>query len=354
METPPRDEHTLTERRTTRSALAEIPVRLDMLSVNENGRFTTPTHSDGEMNGTHIPGRWHMNVSINVPSSLVSPSPSPDEQVIQQRGRRRMPVTWSPDVDAHKQNGPTAPNRTPVKGSPAKSSIVLRSTPRKRLLLSDPKELFGTPEKIRKMSPNSKKVSSDKYPPNCTGTIDMALQALSPEQLIGVMKNIIDSHPELEEEVWEKLPSPDMRPFEERLSDLKKNIFKSLPSSRLTSKTDSPAYSRAATHLSAFKKCVFDQSRQLVSSQNWNCVMEYVLMAWMYVRLTPLWDNPPHNTTRRQCFRHLAAQCMTALKKGTWTEKQCEVLEDKLGGMVPDCEDVQMCLKYVIALKKKL
>lgn len=34
---------------------------------------------------------------------MMTPSPSPDELVIQQRGRRKIPVTFSPDIDAIKQ-----------------------------------------------------------------------------------------------------------------------------------------------------------------------------------------------------------------------------------------------------------
>jgi hypothetical protein len=94
-------------------------------------------------------GLW--NVSLNLPSSYVSPSPSPDEMVIQQRGRRHVPATWSPDIEQNKQNRVSTRDRTPVKASPLKSTIVLRSTPRKRLLLNDPKELFPTPEKCRKV-----------------------------------------------------------------------------------------------------------------------------------------------------------------------------------------------------------
>lgn len=79
----------------------------------------------------------------------MSPSPSPDELVIQQRGRRKLPVTFSPDIDQNKrQMAQTHRDRTPVKNSPGKSQIVLRSTPRKRLLLlTDPKELCSSPEK---------------------------------------------------------------------------------------------------------------------------------------------------------------------------------------------------------------
>jgi len=61
------------------------------------------------------------------------------------------------------------------------------------------------------------------------------------------------NHPELEQEVRESLPAPDLRPIEEQLSTLKKNIFKCLPTSRLTSKFDSPAFNRASTHVNVFK-----------------------------------------------------------------------------------------------------
>lgn len=45
-----------------------------------------------------------MNTTMsNLPTSMMTPSPSPDELIIQQRGRRKIPVTFSPDIDAIKQ-----------------------------------------------------------------------------------------------------------------------------------------------------------------------------------------------------------------------------------------------------------
>ncbi|KAL1449148.1 hypothetical protein WDU94_000373 [Cyamophila willieti] len=35
-------------------------------------------------------------------SSYITPSPSPDELVIQQRGRKSLPLVWSPDIDKNK------------------------------------------------------------------------------------------------------------------------------------------------------------------------------------------------------------------------------------------------------------
>ncbi|KAL6963439.1 hypothetical protein U1Q18_043257, partial [Sarracenia purpurea var. burkii] len=49
------------------------------------------------------------------------------------------------------------------------------------------------------------------------------------------------------------IPEPDLRPLEQHLTFLKKNITKALPISRLSSKTDAIAYHRAASHLLAFK-----------------------------------------------------------------------------------------------------
>lgn len=128
------------------------------------------------------------------------------------------------------------------------------------------------------MSPNSKKCRTEKPSSHSSNPLQAALKGLSQDQLIDIIQQLVDKHPGFGEvsvfvavissyscnsistivtlfwqEIKESLPAPDIRPLEERLSYLKKNIFKSLPNSRLTSKTDSPAYSRAATHVLAFK-----------------------------------------------------------------------------------------------------
>ncbi|XP_063238271.1 uncharacterized protein LOC134539864 isoform X2 [Bacillus rossius redtenbacheri] len=333
-------------RRATRSALAEIPARLGSLSVRDNGA-DSPVIAATVTSQTS--GLW--NLSVNVPSAYLSPSPSPDELVIQQRGRRRAPVTWSPDTDDRKEE---RGSRTPVKASPSKSTIVLRSTPRKRLLMNEPRELFSssTPEKSRKLSPNTKRSRVDR-PAVHAGPLQAALKGLSHQQLVDLVLLVADHHPSLEQELRESLPTPDLRPLEDRLNELKKNIFKSLPSNRLVSKSDSPAYNRAATHVLSFKKCLMEQGRQLAESQHWESLMDWVLLAWTYVRGTPVWDSQPHNNARRQCFKFLAAQGMQALKRGAWTPDQLDALEDKLSRCSIDSEDMDSCLKQLTVIRKK-
>lgn len=92
------------------------------------------------------------------------------------------------------------------------------------------------------------------------------LKGLSQAQLINVIQELVNNEPNIETKIRANLPMPDIKPMEEQLIQLKKNIFKSLPTSRLVKNTDAVAYSRAATHLAAFKKAIVDQSRQLNES----------------------------------------------------------------------------------------
>ena len=286
-------------------------------------------------------------------------------------GRKRLPVTWSPDIDLKRSTFQstvrTPPKNTPGRNSPPKLGVTLRSTPRKRLLLGDVERIPLTPEKIDfsdistpqkfkintpiKGTPPIKRARLDKtFDGEYTGPLDSALKGLSPTQLIHMIKRITNKHPEVEKEIRQDMPMPDLTPLEEKLSYLKSNIFKSLPTSRLTSKTDSPAYSRVSTHLAAFKKCLIDQGKVLVESQHWESVLKYVFLAWSYVKATPVWDNQPHNAHRKQCFKALNNFCLTALKKGGFDKDFIIDVEDKLQSMEADSEEILSCVKYVQGL----
>jgi len=336
METPPFNQEPT--RMMTRSVLAEIPTRLGRLSMTDpnNGLGRTDHHVN------------IMNTTIsNLPTSMMTPSPSPDELIIQQRGRRKIPVTFSPDIDTIKQNNQETPTKSGSNFN--KSSIVLRSTPRKRLLLNDPLEL-SSPDKYKLGSSNYKKLRTDvpvELPEdNC---ILSAMKALSSDQLIGIIGQIVIDHPDIEKEIRSNFPVADLKPIEERIYYLRRNIYKALPSNRLISKTDPTSYNRVSTHVLAFKKCVVDHGRRLVESNQWPVVMDYVFMAWKHVRNTPIWDNPAHNAARRQCFKSLSGQCMTALKhlKNTMDQQKCDSYKNQLKLLVDDSEDMEWCLQFL-------
>merc|ERR1719192_817887 len=203
---------------------------------------------------------------------------SPDEAVIQARGRRSIPLTYSPDI-----------NHTPLRQQMQRAKLAalsqtgnnsrlllpgsregVRTSPRKRLTLNDtpppssiPSPNIGhlfhpSPEKAAgKTSPLTKKLKLD---PTASGTSpEVAMKGLNQVQLTSLLSSLLDRHPELREEVRQLMPNPDLTPLEERLNYLKRNIYKALPSTRLESKTDSMAFNRVSTHLATFKRSVVEQ-----------------------------------------------------------------------------------------------
>lgn len=254
--------------------------------------------------------------------------------------------------------------------------MTLRSSPRKRLHLDgvasssvmlSPQSMGQSP--TRKMrtpqgtqTPTSSTSSS--YTPqmkrlrftespiaqqNQTTPLTKILKGLSQSQLINVIQELVNNEPDIELKVRHNLPMPDIRPMEEQLIQLKKNIFKSLPTSRLVKNTDSVGHSRAATHLTTFKKTVVDQSNQLNESENWDALIDYCLMAWPIVRATPIWDNKTHNSVRRSCFKILSWHCLCALKTAgnALGEQRLKELFNQMASMNTDCDDIAACKPHL-------
>ncbi|XP_043283966.1 uncharacterized protein [Venturia canescens] len=307
-------------RRSVRQALAVIP---DMMttSVSPGTPLAMEVSAmDNVMNSRYSMESW-------------SPAPSPDELVIQKRGRRRRTIVWSPDADAKRDSlfSLSSRDRTPVK-SPSKSTIVLRSTPRKRLMLggdnSDPH--LTTPEKKTKSHEAQKYVES-----NCngykqfTGPLVNGLRGLSQEQLIKVIMDLISMQEDgalgkddkLRDVVLKRMPIADIQPLRERLSALRQNVYASLVSSDI----DESSYSRAYIHLDAFEKAVIEQGNKLIESQHWTAAMQYVFAAWSITKDLPEWDNQGRDNTTKKCFRELAKFCKEALQNGNFITSTLDV-----------------------------
>jgi len=295
---------------------------------------------------------------------------SPDEAAIQARGRRSIPLTYSPDI-----------NHTPLRQQMQRAKLAalsqgngrlllpcgregIRTSPRKRLTLNDtpppsaslPSPSLGqlfqpSPKELGKISPLTKKLKLD---PSVTGNSpEIAMKGLNQQQLTDLLSSLLCRHPELREEVGQLIPAPDLEPLEERLNYLKRNIYKTLPSTRLESKTDSLAFNRVSTHLATFKKCVLEQLKPLLEAEQWAAVVDYSVLAWGYVKATPVWENPSHNNTRKSCFRSLAAASMTALRRANFSPEQLPSIKTKLAKLQADSEEIVVCLKYIEDMAKK-
>ena len=280
---------------------------------------------------------------------------SPDELAIQARGRRQVPLTFSPDINSPlRQQMQRAKLAAMSQNSGSRLLLPLshtRTSPRKRLTLSDTppsssciNQVFTpSPDKL-KISPLNKKVKIDPLLQHTNP--ETAVKGLSHSQITSLLSNILKNHPELVDEVHDMLPAPDLAPLEEKLNYLKKNIYKALPNTRLESKTDSMAYNRVSIHLTTFKKAVMDNVKNLVEGQQWLSVIDYTVMAWAYVQATPVWENPSHNNIRKTCFKSLASTCLTALKKGNFTKEQNQEIKKKISKLREGSDEINICIKH--------
>ncbi|OAD60572.1 hypothetical protein WN48_05089 [Eufriesea mexicana] len=231
-----------TRRRFSRQALAVIPVNN---SASPGEAISTEVNAmDNFLNSRHGSDSW-------------SPAPSPDELVIQKRGRRRSTIVWSPDVDTCKRNSLfslSSKDRTPVK-SPSKSSMVLRSTPRKRLSLGDNNELqFTTPEKKKKLQSSLDSNHSQRY---FSGNLLNGLRGLSHGQLVHMIMDLVSmqedgllrENEKIRNVLLRKMPMADIQPLIDTLNNLKQNILASIVSSNMDDLSDSHIH----IHLDAFQ-----------------------------------------------------------------------------------------------------
>ncbi|XP_033325405.2 uncharacterized protein LOC117219939 isoform X1 [Megalopta genalis] len=330
-----------TRRRSSRQALAVIPVNN---SVSPGETVSTEVNAmDNFLNSRHGSDSW-------------SPAPSPDELVIQKRGRRRKTIVWSPDLDTCKRNSLfnlSSRDRTPVKSPTKGTSMVLRSTPRKRLVLGNPNELeFTTPEKKKKSQLLS---ATNNSQTQFAGNLASGLRGLSRDQLVSMIMDVVVAQDEsglpegekLHNILLKKMPVADVQPLIDTLNNLKQNIHLSLVSSKFEDSSNNYMH----IHLDVFQKAIIDQGKRLVESQHWTSVIQYVHAAWNVTKQISKCENQNVCDLTHKCFKYLTHFYHQALKRGNFAETALDMFTDRLDAMVADCEDIKSCLQLISEAK---
>lgn len=258
-----------------------------------------------------------------IPDSFLTPSP--EEQIIRQRSR----------LFNRTQSTPSLKKEDERQATPAKENS-LSSLSRKRLLLSPEASPVKTPGKRARLLRKGSEVP-----------LSQELGGYSQKQLVGVIDRLVAMHPHLEDEVRLRLPSPDIKPLEDNLSFLRKNIFRAFPTTRWSSSRDVHCYKRVKVHLLTFKKACLEQGKALLSAGCWEAVIRYTAMAWRYTGRLPDWDDPSHNTHKQQCYSVLAGQCMAALKKGGFEKEQLLQYKKKLEAACSLNAELRPCVAYI-------
>ncbi|CRL06831.1 CLUMA_CG019534, isoform A [Clunio marinus] len=369
--------------------LSDIPFILEQLNImdshNNNSNDGVIANDSFEDEEEEYDGRNSLRRSVDeralVPrissleNSLVghihNSIPSLDEMVIRQRGRKKQPakISWSPVK---------SPFKTPTKKSsslhmsllspsPAKNlfnnstSMTLRSSPRKRIFVDAPSKpttqnpttstpTMTPPKRFKFFNDNTTNRANDNVP------IRTLLKGLDQDQLINIICDISSQNSAVEESVRKNLPLPDIRSYEEKICELRKSITRSSPRSRLLSKTDGAAFSRASPHLIAFKKAIYNHCKILNDSQHYEALIDYILMVWPYVRALPLWDDVSHNILRKDCFKVLTLNARSAIRNGGMklSLEKVKSFRCKLSSMAADHPDILKCHDALVSLGRKL
>ncbi|XP_028655743.1 uncharacterized protein LOC114650347 isoform X1 [Erpetoichthys calabaricus] len=125
------------------------------------------------------------------------------------------------------------------------------------------------------------------------------------------------------------IPLSYLKIIEEEMHFKKMNVYRSIPYSRLNSNRDAYCYRKACPHLLAFKKTCLKAGNLLIRSQQWEAVLDYVLIAWRYTSELPQWDTRSHNQYKEQCFRALAFHCIKALQECSIDLERCVQLQTR-------------------------
>lgn len=83
----------------------------------------------------------------------------------------------------------------------------------------------------------------------------------------------------------------------------------------------------------------------LLDSHHFDAVIDYVLMAWNYVRGLPVWDEPSHNQVKKDCFKVLSLHARAAVRTGGMSlgSERVTHFRNKLKSMSSDYEEISKC-----------
>ncbi|KAH0553851.1 uncharacterized protein LOC123263462 [Cotesia glomerata] len=318
-------------RSSLRQALAVIP---DMTSLSVSLGSPPVASPNNNLNTDRSP--WH---SASIATS------SPDELVIQKRGRRSKTIIWSPEADSKRNSllSYSAREHTPEKNSDSQSQSPIMM--REHLSIKKRLDLSGEFNESHLTTPDKKyKLMNGDCQFNGNNLLN-GLRGLSNEQLVKMIMNLVtmqeegtlSSDTKLRDVILNIIPAADVSPLQERLGVLRQNIFSSLISA------GDSAYIRAYVHLDAFQKTLMEQGMKLLQSQHWISLMHYVFIAWAITKDLPEWNNG--DNTSQKCFSSLANFCKQALLNGNFDRSVLETFSKKIQSSIHDHEDMKICLQ---------
>jgi len=197
------------------------------------------------------------------------------------------------------------------------------------------------------LAPKSKRFKNLELGDNIDGvTTDMCpltlAKGLSKPQLLDLLSKL-SLDPEVKHNMSQLLPKPNIEDLMTELAYFHHNIFKAMPFTRMSDRSDSLSYNRVSIHLQEFKKKLVLDVNMLSEAGQWESLVEYMIQAWDFVYHTPNWENIIHNHDRISCFKHLAGAIVRAVNEHKYVINMDKklILISKMADLT--VREVQLC-----------
>ncbi|XP_022658313.1 uncharacterized protein LOC111265278 [Varroa jacobsoni] len=264
---------------------------------------------------------------------------SPDEEVIRLRGRRSFEPHSPINIARY-----SSQNISPMKKVKSPAKVLQFRSPRKRLQMDLVDGVGGTP---RGPSSPAKRFRVSLHGLDERASDPVAqLHSLNKGQLRGLLQRAL-SEEAVRAQLAPHMPAPDLTRMEAKLQQRLRAVQVAQGGAgRHHSQPSPPTFSkRLHPVLDEFRTKITSHVEGLLKGEQWTGGVEYVLLAWPYVRQLPEWREQVQNRTRLACFKLLAGLLATCLPRcSNLTDAHKETLARRISAMKPDCPQVVLPL----------
>jgi len=132
------------------------------------------------------------------------------------------------------------------------------------------------------------------------------LATLDKSQILAVIYNLLDTHPNLQSEVASFIPRPTVSTAGSALKKLEKSLHESFPYTRWGPAKDDYSFNRTRPHLLELKEVILDYAAHFGSPNEFpTTTFAYLNLAIGFVHRLPSWDNEEHDEVKKELYARL-------------------------------------------------
>ncbi|CAG8738551.1 22856_t:CDS:2, partial [Cetraspora pellucida] len=133
------------------------------------------------------------------------------------------------------------------------------------------------------------------------------LATLDKPQLLSLINNLIDAHPNLQSEIASNIPRPTIQSVTNILTSMEKKYLDSFPYTKWGQSKDDYSFNRVKPALIELKGAILDYAAHFTSPEEFPITtFSFLHLATFYAHRLPEWDNSSHNELKHDIYVKLS------------------------------------------------